>query len=43
MVDISEITIVKIVDKRSNPSEVQYKCELESLWLAADLVGKQYT
>ena len=40
IVDISEIAIVEIVDKRSSLSEVQYKHELESLWLAADLVGR---
>jgi hypothetical protein len=36
MVDISKLTTVKILDKRSNA----YECELEPLWLAADLVEK---
>jgi hypothetical protein len=40
MVDISKLTIVKILDKRSNASGVAYECELEPLWLAADLVEK---
>ena len=31
---------MEIVDKRSSLSEVQYKHELESLWLAADLVER---
>jgi len=40
MVDISKLTTVKILDKRSNASGVEYECELklEPLWLAADLV-----
>ena len=38
--DISKLTIVKILDKRSNASGVEYECELEPLWLAADLVEK---
>ena len=40
MMDISKHTTVKILDKRSNASGVKYECELESLWLAADLVKK---
>jgi len=31
---------VKIFDKRLSPSGVEYRCELEPLWLAANLVGK---
>jgi hypothetical protein len=38
MVDISKLTTVKILNKRSNASGVEYECELEPLWLAADLV-----
>jgi hypothetical protein len=40
MVDISKLTIIKILDKRSNASGVAYECELEPLWLAVDLVEK---
>jgi hypothetical protein len=40
MVDISKLTIAKILDKRSSPSGVEYKCELEPLWLAADSVER---
>jgi hypothetical protein len=35
IVDISKFTIMKILNKRSGPSGVEYKCELEPLWLAA--------
>ena len=38
MVDISTFTTTKILDKRSSPYGVEYRCELEPLWLAADLV-----
>jgi hypothetical protein len=38
MVDISTFTTTKILDKRSSPCEVEYRCELEPLWLPADLV-----
>ena len=38
--DISTLTTVKILDKRSNASRVAYECELEPLWLAADWVEK---
>jgi hypothetical protein len=38
MVDISCFTTAKILGKRSSPSEVKYMCQLEPLWLAADLV-----
>jgi hypothetical protein len=40
MVDISSFAVVKILDERLSPSGVEYSCELEPLWLAADLVGK---
>ena len=40
IVDISKLTTVKVLDKRSSLSRVEYKCELEPLWLAADLVEK---
>jgi hypothetical protein len=40
MVDISKVTTAKILEKRSSPSGVEYKCELEPLWLAADLVER---
>ena len=38
MVDISTFTTTKILDKRSSPCGVEYRCELEPLWLPADLV-----
>jgi hypothetical protein len=40
IVDISKLTTVKVLDKRSSSSGVEYKCEFEPLWLAADLAGK---
>ena len=40
MMDVSKLTTVKILDKRSNASRVEYECELEPLWLAAYLVEK---
>ena len=40
VVDISSFTAVKICDKRSGPSGVEYECELGQLWLAVDLVEK---
>ena len=36
IVDISKLTTVKVLDKRSSSPGVEYKCELEPLWLAAD-------
>jgi hypothetical protein len=39
-VDISKLTAVEILDKRSNASGVAYKCALEPLWLAANLVER---
>jgi hypothetical protein len=38
MVNISTLTITKILDKRSSPCGVEYRCELEPLWLPTDLV-----
>jgi hypothetical protein len=38
MVDILTFTVTKILDKRSSPYGVEYRCELEPLWLPADLV-----
>ena len=32
------INVSKVLDKRSSSSGIEYKCELEPLWLAADLV-----
>jgi hypothetical protein len=40
MVDISNFTVAKILDERPSPSGVEYGCELEPLWLAADLIEK---
>jgi hypothetical protein len=40
IVDISKLTTVKVLDKRSSSSRVEYKCELEPRWLAADLVER---
>jgi hypothetical protein len=39
-VDISKLTTVKVLNKRSSSSGVEYKCELEPLRLAADLVER---
>jgi hypothetical protein len=39
-VDISKLMTAKVLDKRSSSSGVTYKCELEPLWLAADLVER---
>ena len=40
IVDISKLATVKVLDKRSSASGVEYRCELEPLWLAADLVER---
>jgi hypothetical protein len=40
IVDISKLTTAKVLDKRSSSSGVAYKCELEPLWLATDLVER---
>jgi hypothetical protein len=39
-VDMSRFRLAKILDKRSILSKDEYKCELESLWLDAELVEK---
>jgi hypothetical protein len=38
MVDISNFATAKILDERLGPSGVEYRCELEPLWLTAELV-----
>jgi hypothetical protein len=38
-IDVSKLTTVKVIDKRSSLSGVEYKCEFE-LWLAADLAER---
>jgi hypothetical protein len=40
MVGISNFTTTKILDKRSSPCGIEYRCQLEPLWLPADLVKK---
>jgi hypothetical protein len=40
MGNILKFEITKILDKRSSPSGVEYKCELEPMWLAADWVER---
>jgi hypothetical protein len=40
MVDISNFTTAKILDKQSSPFKVKYRCEFEPLWLPGDLVEK---
>ena len=40
MVDISKLTTVKILDKRSNASGVEYECELEPAVVGCRLGGK---
>ena len=40
MVDISNFTAAKILDERPSPSGVEYRCEFEPRWLAAELVEK---
>jgi hypothetical protein len=39
MVDFSN-TLVMILDERLSPSRVKYRCELEPMWLATDLMEK---
>jgi hypothetical protein len=36
--EIVNISTAKILDKRSSPSGIENRCELEPLWLAADLM-----
>ena len=38
MIDISTFTTTKILDKRSSPFEVKYRCELGPVWLSSVLV-----
>ena len=38
MIDISCFTTAKILDKRSSPFGVEYRCELEPVWLSSVLV-----
>jgi hypothetical protein len=38
--DSSKFRATKVLDKRTSPSGVEYKCELEPQWLAADSVEK---
>jgi hypothetical protein len=38
MIDISYFTTARILDKRSSPFGVEYRCELEPLWLPTELV-----
>jgi len=40
IIDVSKLTTVKVLDQRSSSSEVEYKCEFEPLWLAADLAER---
>ena len=40
VVDISKFTAVKIFDKQSGPSGVEYECEVGRMWLAANSVEK---
>jgi hypothetical protein len=38
MIKIPEFTTTKILDKRSSPCGVEYRCKIEPLWLPVDLV-----
>src|SRR5271156_4867075 len=40
IIDVSKLTTVKVLNKRSRSSGVEYKCEFEPLWLAADLAER---
>jgi hypothetical protein len=40
MVDILNFTVAKILDEWLSPSGLEYRCELEPLWLAVELVEK---
>jgi hypothetical protein len=40
IIDVSKLTTMKVLDKRSSSSGVEYKCKLEPLWLAADLAER---
>jgi hypothetical protein len=39
-VDILKLRTAKVLDKRPSSSGIEHKCELEPLWLAADLVKR---
>jgi hypothetical protein len=39
VIKISNFTTLKVLDKRSGPSGIEYRCAFES-WLTADLVAK---
>src|SRR5207248_8059338 len=41
IIDVSKLTTVKVLDKRSSSSGVEYKCEFEPLWLATDLAERR--
>jgi hypothetical protein len=38
IVNFLNLTVAKVLDERPGPSKVEYRCELEPLWLAAELV-----
>jgi hypothetical protein len=38
IIDILYFIIAKILDKRSNPFKVKYRCELRPMWLSLVLV-----
>jgi hypothetical protein len=38
IINISYFTIARILDKRLSPFGVEYRCELEPLWLPTELV-----
>jgi hypothetical protein len=40
IIDVSKLTTVKVIDKRSSSSKVEYRCEFEPLWLATDLAER---
>jgi len=40
VVDISNFTAAKILNKRPSPFGFEYRCELEPLWLTADFMEK---
>jgi hypothetical protein len=40
MINISELKTGEIVDKRSSSCGVEYRCNLEPLWLSTDLVKR---
>jgi hypothetical protein len=40
IIDVSKLTTMKVLDKRSSLSGVEYKCEFAALWLAADLAER---